>query len=196
MPKFFVNYRTVDSVHSAAAIADRLARHFGPENVFRDRDSLALGALYPKKIRRALERCDKVLAVIGPTWLDVEDAFGRRRLDNPKDWVRTELQMAFERDIPVVPVLLDNTPLPSFDQLPAVIAQLSNCAYWQVRQKSFESDLRGLIAGISAHEDQAGSEVEVAQYVQHNTASDNGRVIATQGGNHVFTFNNGGRDSR
>ena len=191
MPRFFVNYRTVDSVHSAAAIADRLARHFGPENIFRDRDSLSLGALYPKKIRRALEQSDKVLAVIGPKWLDITDSSGRRRLDNPKDWVRTELQMAFERDIPVVPVLLDDTPLPASHQLPAVIARLSNCAYWQVRHKTFESDLRGLIAGISAPENRSTKSPEVrnSQYVQHNTADTGGKIIAIQGGNHVFNLN-------
>lgn len=71
--RLFVRYRIDDSVHAAAAIADRLAQVFGPENVFRDRDALALGEIYPKKIRRALERCDTVLAVVGSSWPEARD---------------------------------------------------------------------------------------------------------------------------
>jgi hypothetical protein len=146
--RLFVSYRINDAVYAAAAIADRLAQAFGSENVFRDRDTLALGELYPKKIRRALEQCDTVLAVVGPSWLEGKDSIGQRRLDNPWDWVRTELRMAFERDIPVVPVLLDNTPLPDPRRLPTNITALTLSTYWQVRHQSFESDIRGLIDGL------------------------------------------------
>jgi hypothetical protein len=146
--RLFVSYRTDDSVYAAAAIADRLAGSFGPGNVFRDRDSLTLGAMYPAKIRRGLEQADTVVAVMGRSWLDKRDGSGQRCLDDPKDWVRMELQMAFERGMPVVPVLLDDTPLPDWSQLPADIAALSRCTYWQVRHQSFESDVRGLIHGM------------------------------------------------
>lgn len=150
--RLFVSYRIDDSVYAAAAIADRLTQVFGAENVFRDRDALALGEIYPKKIRRALERCDTVLAVVGPSWLEVRDSSGQRRLDNPQDWVRTELRMAFERGIPVVPVLLDDTPLPDPRRLPADIAALTVSTYWQVRHQSFDSDIRGLIDGLTLGE--------------------------------------------
>jgi hypothetical protein len=148
--RLFVSYRIDDSVYATAAIAERLVRVFGDENVFRDRDALALGAVYPQKIRRALERCDTVLAVVGPSWLEITDSAGQRRLDDPQDWVRMELRMAFERGIPVVPVLLDDTPLPDFRRLPADITQLTLSTYWQVRHQSFESDVRGLIDGLVA----------------------------------------------
>jgi hypothetical protein len=147
--RLFVSYRIDDSAYATAAIADHLAQVFGAENVFRDRDALALGEIYPAKIRRAVERCDIVLAIVGPSWLEARDSSGQRRLDNPQDWVRTELRMAFERDIPVVPVLLDDTPLPEFRQLPADITALTLSTYWQVRHQSFESDVRGLIDGLT-----------------------------------------------
>ncbi|MGH3875578.1 MAG: toll/interleukin-1 receptor domain-containing protein [Actinophytocola sp.] len=147
--RLFVSYRINDSVYATAGIADRLARHFGRENVFRDRDTLALGAMYPTSIRRALERCDTVLAVIGSAWLEIRDSSGQRCLDNPRDWVRTELRMAFERGIPVVPVLLDDTPLPDPSRLPDDLAPLTLCTFWQVRHQSFDSDVRGLIDGLT-----------------------------------------------
>jgi hypothetical protein len=179
--RLFVSYRIDDSVHAATAINDRLARHFGSRNVFRDRDSLPLGALYPSRIRRALERCDTVLALIGPRWLDIHDSVGGRRLDNSRDWVRTELRMAFEREIPVVPVLLDGTPLPTSRQLPPDIGNLSVCTFWQVRHESFESDVRGLIDRIATPAANV-PETKASGNVQHNTAQDSGRIIANQGG--------------
>lgn len=147
--RLFVSYRNDDSVYAAAAIADRLIRFFGSDNVFRDRDALALGEVYPSRIQRALERCDTVLAVIGRSWLEIRDGAGQRCLDNPEDWVRTELRMAFERRIPVVPVLLDDAPLPDPAHLPDDIRVLPLSTYWQVRHQSFESDVRGLIDGLT-----------------------------------------------
>ena len=193
--RLFISYRIDDSVHAATAIADRLVSHFGSENVFRDRDSLSLGTLYPRKIRRALERCDTVLAVLGPLWLDIRDDSGRRRLDNPRDWVRTELRMAFERGIPVIPVLLDHTPLPDPSQLPPGIRQLSVATYWQVRHQSFESDVRGLIDGIGRHPTQP-QETPAGGNVQHNISYDGGRIVANQGGQQNVEWTDLGGSSR
>lgn len=197
MSKLFVSYRKDDSVHATIAIADRLVRRFGSDNVFRDRDSLPLGVLYPRKIRRALERCDTVLAVIGPLWLDLRDDSDRRRLDNPRDWVRMELRMAFERGIPVIPVLLDRTPLPGQHQLPEDIRQLSLSTYWQVRHQSFESDLRGLIDGIAGHLSPAAvPDTPASGNVQHNVSHDGGRIIANQGGQQTINWTDHGRSPR
>jgi hypothetical protein len=192
----FVSYRKDDSVHATIALADRLVSRFGADNVFRDRDSLSLGVLYPRRIRRALERCDTVLAVIGPLWLDLRDASGARRLDNPRDWVRTELRMAFERGIPVVPVLLDRTPLPEQHRLPEDIRLLSLSTYWQVRHQSFESDVRGLIDGITGQPAPAPPEVPASGNVQHNVAHDGGRIVANQGGQQTVNWTDNDRSSR
>lgn len=183
MTRLFISYRTDDSGHAVTALAGRLGDHFGPENIFRDRDSLALGTSYPAPIRRALERSDVVLAVIGASWLDLMDNAGRPRIDDPRDWVRTELRMAFERKIPVVPVLLDHTPLPAPDRLPADIRSLPLSTCWHVRYETFESDVRGLIDGITRA---TGDEVRsphppTGSNIQYNTSS-GGPVIANQGG--------------
>lgn len=196
MLRLFVSYRVDDSVHAVIAIADRLAGRFGPDNVFRDRDSLPLGALYPRRIRRALERSDTVLAMIGPLWLDIRDTSGRRRLDHPRDWVRTELSMAFERDIPVIPVLLEETPLPKPDQLPPDIEKLSLSSYCQVRHRSFESDVRGLIEGLTAASaPDRPSDTRQGFGGQHNS-SGHGDVFAVQNGNQYIQRSDHDRSPR
>ena len=180
MRRIFLSYRIKDSVHATAAISDLLAQHYGQDNVFRDRDSLPLGAVYPRRIRRELERADVVLAVIGASWLTIKNKNGVRCLDDERDWVRTELRMAFERDMQVVPVLLDDTPLPDRSQLSSDIALLSLSMYWQVRHRTFESDVRGLIAELEGEPtttpspDQAGIQVI-------NTATKGGTVFSSHG---------------
>jgi hypothetical protein len=197
VPRLFVSYRVDDSVHATIAIADQLARHFGAGNVFRDRDSLPLGALYPRRIRRALERCDTVLAVIGPQWLEARDARGARRLDDPQDWVRTELRMAFQRGIPVVPVLLDQAELPGRSRLPADIHLLSLSTYWQVRSQSFASDIRGLIDHLVPMDGQSPSpQPEAPHNVQHNSSSGNSWIVASQGGSQIINMTDIDRKSR
>ncbi|MGW6929491.1 toll/interleukin-1 receptor domain-containing protein [Lentzea sp. NPDC054927] len=182
MRRIFLSYRIKDSVHATAAIFGLLAQQYGTENVFRDRDSLPLGAVYPRRIRRELERADVVLAVIGPSWLSIKNKNGVRCLDDERDWVRTELRMAFKRDMQVVPVLLDDTPLPDRALLPADIALLSLSMYWQVRHRTFESDVRGLIAelegegGRDTPADHGQAEMQI-----NNTASHGGTVFSSNG---------------
>ena len=193
----FVSYRADDSVHAAMAISDRLARHFGRGCVFRDQDSLSLGSLYPGHIRRAARRCDVMLAVIGPHWLDARDAWGGRRIDDPRDWVRWELRIAFQRGIPVVPILLDDTALPGRDQLPADISLLSVSNYWRIRHQSLDADVVGLITRLDGKPPEQVPRSDGAPhqgYRQDNVATDGGTVYASQHGPQII--NVGDRDGK
>lgn len=186
MTELFLSYRTDDSVHAATAISGQLARHFGRAKVFRDHDSLALGMVYPRLIRRAVQRCDKVLAVIGPHWLDARNARGGRRIDDPRDWVRVELRTAFGLGTPVIPVLLDQTPLPEQDRLPEDIRLLSLSNYWNVRHQSLEADVRGLIEKLDpgAPAD-ARHAPPSSSYSQDNQVHGNGDLYANQGNQYI-----------
>lgn len=189
----FVNYRRDDSVHAVMMIADRLARHFGRDAVYRDHDSIPLGTIYPDHIRKALRSSDAVLAVIGPRWLDFPKKGGSgRRIDDDDDWVRTELRTAFRRRIPVVPVLLDGGELPERDELPDDIALLSSSKYWHVRHRNMDYDITALIARLDAMfpgnalPDEARPETGQGTNYQHNVATDNGTIYASQNGTQII----------
>src|SRR5512135_59939 len=94
-------------------IYDWLIRAGGRHNVFKDVDSIPLGRDFHQVIRDAVGRCDVLLAVIGPGWLTAAKAPGMRRLDDPLDFVRMEIEAALERDIPIVPLLVNNAPMPT-----------------------------------------------------------------------------------
>jgi hypothetical protein len=83
--------------------------------------------------------------VIGRDWISFPDETGARRLDNPRDFVRIEIRAALQRDIPVIPILMNGTKVPRLDQLPEDIAPLAMRNGLEVRHSSFHPDLDRLV---------------------------------------------------
>src|SRR4051812_26727912 len=105
MPMIFLSYRRTDAPGHAGRLYDRLVDRFGDDCVFRDLDTLEPGADFVEVIEETVARCDALLAVIGRDWL-TPTAPGKRRIDDPLDWVRLEITHALDRRIRVVPVLV------------------------------------------------------------------------------------------
>jgi hypothetical protein len=144
----FINYRYDDAQFTAVLIEKLLVERFGREHVFRD-DQLELGASFPEVLWRRLRQADVMLALIGPGWLNAERE-GKRRLDDPQDFVRREIVHAFELGIPVVPILLDRTPELLERDLPEGMRRLATTQYGQIRVGTAEHDLHGLIDQLAA----------------------------------------------
>src|SRR4051794_38595226 len=101
-------------------------RVFGSRyRIFRDIDSVHLGMDFRKELGEAIACCHALLVVIGPRWLDPGKPPGGRRIDDPKDFVRIEIEAALARDIPIVPVLVEDAELPAAEQLPESIRELT-----------------------------------------------------------------------
>src|SRR5207244_10745592 len=119
-----ISYRREDSLAIAGRLYDRLQTKFGKKNVFMDFDSSPPGAYFLQHIKQMIERSRLVIAIIGPHWLG-EQPDTSRRIDNPADFVRLEITYALEGGIPVIPVLVNNTPMPSPEKLPKEIEGLA-----------------------------------------------------------------------
>jgi hypothetical protein len=61
-----------------------------------------------------------LIALVGKHWLSATDEEGKRRLDQPEDFVRLEVAAALKRGIPVIPVLLDGAAAVRFLLIPLV----------------------------------------------------------------------------
>jgi hypothetical protein len=116
--KVFISYRRDDAGHAAGRVHDRLEREFGGDLLFMDVAAIPLGRDFTKVLRDEVAKCDVLLALIGPNWLNVRDEEDNRRLDNPADFLRIEIETALQRDIPVIPILLDGAKIPKADELP------------------------------------------------------------------------------
>ncbi len=106
MSGIFISYRREDSIAYAGRLSDRLADRFGEEQIFMDIDTMKVGLDFVEQIEKAVQSCDVLIAVIGKTWVTGQDEAGHRRLDDPEDFIRVEIQAALARNIPVIPLLV------------------------------------------------------------------------------------------
>lgn len=143
--RLFISYRREDSAPYAGRVGDRLKQKFGRDSVFMDVGAIPLGANFAQILREAVASCDVLLAIIGRNWLDITDSEGKRRLDIQDDFVRVEIGAALERNIPVIPILLDGTSVPKIDKLPPKLRELAHRNGIDVRHASFDRDMDELI---------------------------------------------------
>jgi hypothetical protein len=150
MSSIFVSYRRQDAASQADRIYARLVTTFGTDGVFKDVDSTRPGADFVQVIQRTIAMCDVLLVVIGPRWLQTRD--GVSRLEDPRDWVRVEIRSALERNILVIPVLVDGATMPSETDLPEELHQLARRQARPLTENASKSELNQLVRSISAHQ--------------------------------------------
>jgi hypothetical protein len=150
--KTFISYRREDSRHVADRIYDRLAAHFGKETVFKDVDSIPLGVDFRRKLQEAVAQCSVMVVVIGDHWLTLTDKTGQRRLDDENDFVRIEIETALQRRIVVVPILVDGARMPSTNDLPPSLGELTFQQGTTIRaDPDFHRDLDRLTVALETH---------------------------------------------
>jgi hypothetical protein len=144
-PRVFVSYRRDDAAAYAGRLYDALAAGFGAGNVFMDVDAIGLGSDYRETIDGALESCDAAIALIGRGWLPAVDDEGRRRLDDPADVLRMELEQALTHDLVVIPALVGGAALPDAEDLPAPLAPLVRRQGIELRDSTWRDDVARLM---------------------------------------------------
>ena len=87
--------------------------------------------------------------VIGRNWLASADKNNRRRLDDPNDFVRIEIEAALERNVPVIPVLVDGTVMPQADDLPQPLKKLARRQGIEISHNRFDSDAERLTGALA-----------------------------------------------
>ncbi len=143
--KIFLSYRVQDTAGETGRLVDALKQHFTDEQIFMDIDNLEPGADFTKVIEKSLDTCDVFLAVIGPRWAG-ESSDGRNlRISDPNDWVRMEVSTALQRNIRVVPVLVDGGMLPTAEKLPPDLQPLLRRQAIEISNKRWWYDVNQLI---------------------------------------------------
>jgi hypothetical protein len=140
----FVSYRRDDCSGHAGRLFDNLTKHFGEDQIFMDIDTIQPGEDFVEVIEKAVGSCEIVIAVMGQRWLSSGDGTSRR-LDNPNDFVRLEIATALKRNIRVIPVLVQKATMPSPQDLPGDIAQLSRRHAVELSDSRWQYDVAKLI---------------------------------------------------
>jgi hypothetical protein len=140
----FVCYRRDDSSGHAGRLYDKLGDHFGTDRIFMDIDKIEPGEDFVAVIENAVGSCDILIAVIGQRWLpnpNQESSW----FDNPNDFVRLEISAALNRDIRVIPVLVQKVSMPKPQDLPDDLVQLCRRNAVELSDLRWRRDVEHLI---------------------------------------------------
>ncbi|MFN2507059.1 MAG: toll/interleukin-1 receptor domain-containing protein, partial [Acidimicrobiales bacterium] len=150
MRTIFLSYRRGDTAGHAGRLADRLRGAFPDGQVFMDVDTIQPGVDFVKVIDENIAASDVVLALIGDDWLSMTDGHGKRRVDNPDDFVRLELAAALKRKVPLIPVLVEGATMPSAAQLPPELSQLARINALEVSDHRWDYDVGRLMSSLES----------------------------------------------
>ena len=124
--KAFLSYRRSDAEWVAQSLYVQLRSRFGPGQLFMDVNSIEPGSRWPDRLRDELASSTIVVALVGPGWLRAADEFGRRRLDDPDDWVRCELAAALDDGKRILIVRAEDAVHPPAKALPEPLVRLAS----------------------------------------------------------------------
>jgi len=158
----FINYRRDDDAGFTQALYSRLEQAFPSESLFMDVDNIAPGLDFVQVLNEEVARCDVVIAVIGKNWLGAADEGGGRRLDNPEDFVRIEIESALAQKKRVIPVLVNDAKMPRSTELPESLKAFARCNAVRLTHERFRADTAGLIKSLEQvlSETEAGRKAE------------------------------------
>jgi hypothetical protein len=148
MARVLISYRREDTAGHAGHLYDILVEHFGSAQVFRDVDTIAPGDDFVEIIEKSISTADVLVALIGREWLSAANPDGRRRLDDPDDFVRLELGKALERNVRVVPVLVQGATMPAAKDLPEPLRALARRNAFTISDQAFRRDASALVDAL------------------------------------------------
>lgn len=149
MAGIFISYRRDDSAPWTGRVYERLAREFDRDRIFMDVDNITPGLDFVEELGRQVGSCDALVAVMGRGWAEARNSNGTRRLDDPNDFVRIELEQALARGVRVIPVLVDGAAMPSSNELPEGLRLLVRRHAVEVTHARFGSDVQRLVDALA-----------------------------------------------
>jgi formylglycine-generating enzyme required for sulfatase activity len=174
----FISYRRDDSKEDADALYEALAARIGESHLYKDVDNIPLGADFGAHIRGVLPRCQIALIVIGPKWVKAKDQHGRRRLEDPFDWVRVEVELALAAEnLRVVPVLVNGASMPHPNDVPPSLHPLlgRNAAIVR-RGPESQADTARLLNALTLVVTPEMVRIPAGEFVMGSPADEQGRM--------------------
>jgi len=149
--KAFISYRRQDTEGYAHSLHDRLRINFNSQQIFMDVDDIKPGDDFVEILKNNLKDCAVLIVLIGDRWVDIKNSRGERRLDNPDDFVRIEVATALGRGIPVIPVLVKGASMPTKDELPENLKDLSQRQAILLTGASYDHGIEQLVSSIERY---------------------------------------------
>jgi len=142
--RIFISYRRRETAGHAGRLYDKLSEHFGADRVFMDL-TMEPGVDFAETINEAVGECGALVALIGDEWTTVTDASGRRRIDDPADVHRLEIEAALDRQVLLIPALVQDAEMPTVDDLPDALDPLVRRHAVELSDQRWDYDVNRLI---------------------------------------------------
>ena len=139
----FISYRRDDSAGFTRAIYDQLTKRFTRERIFMDVDAIGPGLPFDEVINQELGRSEILLVMIGKRWME------QQRINDERDYVRLEIEVALARNVRVIPVLLEGAGMPTEESLPQPIRALARRNAIEISHTRFNADVDRLIEAMT-----------------------------------------------
>jgi hypothetical protein len=166
----FISYRRADSEGQSGRLYDDLVAAFGKDRVFFDVSGIKPGQDFRLAIDDQVASCSVLLAVIGKDWLVAADSSGRKRLDDPHDFVRIEISSALKRNIPVIPVLVRGAIMPGSSVLPDDLVNLSYRNAVELSHGRWDSDVQILVDSLRSYIEGNNTAAKTTKKMGNNNA--------------------------
>ena len=141
----FISYRVKDTQLATGRLVDALKQHIHENRIFMDIDKIDPGLDFTQVIAKYLNSCEVMLAIIGPNWRAYNPEKQSYRINDANDWVRKEIASALQRDIRVIPILLDGGTIPEEDELPEDLKPLVLRQAYEISNTRWKYDCDQLI---------------------------------------------------
>lgn len=145
--KIFISYRRRETAGHAGRLYDDLVEHFGAERIFMDL-TMEPGVDYAEQINAAVGRCGALIVLIGEEWLTLADATGQRRIEDPTDLHRLEVEAGLDRNVLVIPALVQGAKMPTTEQLPAGLQPLVRRQAVELSDQRWDYDVGRLVTTL------------------------------------------------
>jgi cytoskeletal protein RodZ len=149
MKNIFISYRREDTEGFARGLFQSLEGAFGSDHVFMDVEAIGLGVDFVEAIDKSLASCGALLVLIGRDWVNCTDSAGRRRLDDPQDFVRMEVAKALEQNVRVIPVLVKGARMPAPEDLPELLRSVTRRQALELRHERWSQDVEHLASALA-----------------------------------------------
>lgn len=147
--RIFMSYRRQDSEWVSLSLYKSLQEQFPNDTIFKDIHTIKAGENFAHAITNNLEKCDVLLVVIGPDWLNCKDENGANRLFLPDDYVALEIATAIQKGKKIIPVLISSTVMPETEELPEILKELPKYQAVRIANSNFDLDVFNLANAIN-----------------------------------------------
>jgi hypothetical protein len=151
--KIFLNYRRTDTKQLAGRIFDRLRVAFPQFTIFMDYEEIPIGENFKTYISDTLKDTSLTLVIVGPTWAHTTKGiwpFQKKRLFDPNDYVRIEIELSISNKIKIVPILVEGATPSSLTNLPISIKDLKDYQAYTLNTAEFRRDVEELVRQLSS----------------------------------------------